>query len=145
MSQTQSKLKSRYDVKSQHRAFAPGQKVLLFLPVHGNPLASKFSGPYVISHKVTDLNYVVHTPDRRKNCQLVHIDQIKPYFERQLEEDQNTAFVNDERPVNILNKVSVDRVHHEVEDSCVAEKVDIPSPRGNPSNSHILSNFNEYV
>ena len=51
------------------------------LPVPGNPLNSRFCGPYVIE-KLTDLNYVVVTPDRRKKTQLCHINMLKPYVAR---------------------------------------------------------------
>ena len=64
------------------RSFKPGQKVLAMLPVPGNPLRSRFFGPYGIQKKLNDLNYIVVTPDRRKQTQLCHVNMLKPYVER---------------------------------------------------------------
>ena len=52
------------------------------LPVPGNPLNSRFFGPYVIQKKLSDLNYVVVTPDRRKQTQLCRVNMLKLYVER---------------------------------------------------------------
>ena len=52
------------------------------MPVPDNPLNSKFFGPYAIEKKLSDLNYVVVTPDRRKQTMLCHINMLKPYVER---------------------------------------------------------------
>ena len=56
--------------------------VLALFPVPGNPLSSRFLGPYVIEKKLRDLNYVWVTPDRRKQTQLCHINMLEPYVER---------------------------------------------------------------
>lgn len=48
----------------------------------GNTLYSRFFGPYVIEKKLNNLNYIVVTPDRRKQTQLCHINMLKPYVER---------------------------------------------------------------
>ena len=76
--------------KSTLRNFSPGNKVLLFLPILGNSLQSKFSGPNVVAKKLSPLNYIVHTPDRRKDTQLVHINLMKSYLSREPEEDFTT-------------------------------------------------------
>ena len=70
------------DVDAVERNFKPGQKVLALLPVPGNPLNSRFFGPSVIQKKLIDLNYVVVTPERRKQTQLCHVNMLKPYVER---------------------------------------------------------------
>ncbi|KAK4308447.1 hypothetical protein Pmani_019854 [Petrolisthes manimaculis] len=64
------------------RTFKVGQKVLAFLPSHGNPLQKRYSGPYVIKEKLSPLNYVLEMPDRRKKSQLVHINLIRNYLSR---------------------------------------------------------------
>jgi len=66
----------------KERSFNPGQKVLALLPVPGNPLNSRFFGPYVVQKKFSDLNYVTVTPYRRKQTQLCHVNMLKPYAER---------------------------------------------------------------
>ena len=63
-------------------SFDPGQKVLALLPVPGNPLQARYFGPYVIKEKLSNLNYVLETPDRCKQMQLCHVNMIKPYIDR---------------------------------------------------------------
>ena len=82
LSLSQKFMKERYDVDAVERIFKPGQKVLAMLPVPGNPLRSRFFGPYEIQKKLNDLNYIVVTPDRRKQTQLCHVNMLKPYVER---------------------------------------------------------------
>lgn len=82
LSSSQKSMKKKYDVDAVERSFEPGQKVLALLPVPGNPLNSRLFGPYVIQKKLSDLNYVVVTPDRHKQTQLCHVNMLKPYVER---------------------------------------------------------------
>lgn len=79
---SQSKMKKLYDRRAKLRNFEPGDKVMALLPVEHNPLYARFVGPYEVDEKVSDLNYVVRTPDRRKRVQLCHINLLKPYYER---------------------------------------------------------------
>ena len=58
------------------------QKVLVLLPVPQSPLQAKFFGPYTIEKNLSDLNYIVHTPGRRKQKQLCHINMLKEYYDR---------------------------------------------------------------
>ena len=81
LSSSQKSMKKKYDVDAVKRSFEPGQKFLLLLPVPGNPLHCRFFEPYVIQKKLSDLNYIVVTPDRRKQTQLCHVSMLKPYVE----------------------------------------------------------------
>jgi len=56
--------------------------VLVFLPVPGASLKARYYGPYVVEKKINNLNYVIQTPGRRKKTRQCHINQMKPYFER---------------------------------------------------------------
>ena len=87
-------IKSRYDLNTVSHTFKPSQKVLALLPVSGNPLSARYFGPYVVDEKLSDLNYVIVTPDRRKRKQLCHINMLKPYIDR-----DNAAVVH---PVNVV-------------------------------------------
>lgn len=82
LSSSQKSMKKKYDVDAVQRSFKPGQKVLALLPVPGKPLNSRFFTPYVIQKKLSDLNYIVVTPDRCKQTQLCHVNMLKPYVER---------------------------------------------------------------
>ena len=94
LSLSQKSMKERYDVDAVERSFKPGQKVLAMLPVPGNPLRSRFFGPYEIQKKLNDLNYIVVTPDRRKQTQLCHVNMLKPYVERNSDLALEPATVN---------------------------------------------------
>ena len=53
---------------------------MALLPVPGSPFRAKFSGPQSIVRQVTERDYVIATPDRRKPSQLCHIHLLKPYY-----------------------------------------------------------------
>ena len=78
----QNSMKNRYDQNSVSRTFKPGDKVLALLPVTGRPLQARYFDPYIVDKKMSDLNYVLQTPDRRKQNQLCHINMLKPYYTR---------------------------------------------------------------
>ena len=66
LQESQSKMKVWYDRKAKSRCFEPGDRVLVLFPVVGNPLQAKYSGPYKVVKKISDTNYLVKTPGRRK-------------------------------------------------------------------------------
>ncbi|XP_063585832.1 uncharacterized protein LOC134763205 [Penaeus indicus] len=139
LNNAQIKMKFSHDLKSQIREFSPGDKVLLFLPIPGNPLKSKFTGPYVVSHKVSDYNYVVQTPDRRKDTQLVHINLIKSYIDRQPKEDlakgkSIACMIPQESSITSMSNEYIEET----------DNIEIPSPH-NPHNSEIIANLHKYL
>lgn len=82
LEKSQATMKKWYDKDARRRSFNVGDKVLVLLPVTGHALQARYHGPYVIESKVSDLDYVVKTPDRRRERQLCHINMIKEYIER---------------------------------------------------------------
>ena len=82
LQESQSKMKVWYDRKAKSRYFEPGDRVLVLFPVVGNPLQAKYSGPYKVVKKISDTNYLVKTPDRRKETQVCHINMLKAYHEK---------------------------------------------------------------
>ena len=78
----QGKMKSWCDKRTKQRYFQKGDKVLVLLPVLGQPFQSKYYGPYIIDRKINAVDYVVNTPGRRKQRQLCHINMLKEYHER---------------------------------------------------------------
>uniref|UniRef100_A0A671VWW5 Gypsy retrotransposon integrase-like protein 1 n=1 Tax=Sparus aurata TaxID=8175 RepID=A0A671VWW5_SPAAU len=77
LSAAQSKMKVRYDKKSVARAFQSGDRVLVLLPVVGSALQAKFSGPYLVDRQLSETDYVIRTPDRRKKTRVCHINMLK--------------------------------------------------------------------
>ena len=82
LQESQSKMKVWYDRKAKSRCFEPGDRVLVLFPVVGNPLQAKYSGPYKVVMKISDTNYLVKTPGRRKETQVCHINMLKAYHEK---------------------------------------------------------------
>lgn len=77
---SQEKMKRCFDKRAVSREFMPNDKVLVLLPSPGSVLAARFTGPYVIKSKISDTDYVIHTPDRRRKTRLCHVNMLKPYL-----------------------------------------------------------------
>lgn len=73
-------MKVHYDKGTNYRSFAPGDEVLVLLPLQGQLLGVRYSGSYVTESRVGDLNFMVATPDRRRRAQLslmfVHLTEM---------------------------------------------------------------------
>jgi hypothetical protein len=78
----QTKMKTWYDRKARYRSFQSGDQVLLFLPIQGSALQGRYSGPYTVDRKINEVDYIIHTPDRRKSKRLCHINMLKEYHAR---------------------------------------------------------------
>lgn len=78
----QSKMKTHFDKKTVQHSFQPGESVLVLLPVPGSVFDAKFSGPYVIKQRLSDTDYVVSTPGRRRKKRVCHINLLKRYVAR---------------------------------------------------------------
>ena len=94
LSSSQKSVKKKYDSDAIESSFNPGKKVLALLPVPGNPLNSRSFGPYVIQKKLSNLNYAVVTPERRKQTELCPVNMLKPYVERSSDVVLQPASVN---------------------------------------------------
>ena len=121
----QTEMKTWYDRKARSRTFTPGDQVLVLLPLSGQPLQARFSGPYVIESKVGDLDYVVKTPDRRKKRQLCHVNMLKRYYVRSSEINTETVAVS-----TTVDSDEIDNVH-------------VPGDNIKLSNSQILAKLDE--
>ncbi|XP_027894500.1 uncharacterized protein LOC114157600 [Xiphophorus couchianus] len=82
LTSSQEKMKRIYDRKVEHRCFSPGDRVLALLPVVSSPFQAKFTGPFTVLRKLSDQNYLLSTPRRRKSTQLCHVNLLKPYYTR---------------------------------------------------------------
>ncbi|XP_072182172.1 uncharacterized protein [Diadema setosum] len=79
---SQQTMKEIFDRKAKSRVFEVGDKVLVLLPLPGDALKAKFSGPYVVERKLGKETYVVSMPDRRKTKRVCHVNMLKKYHER---------------------------------------------------------------
>jgi len=70
------------DKKARSRSFEPGQEILALLPLPGNQLQAKYCGPYTILEKLGPVDYLIDTPNRRKQKRVCHVNLLKPYRRR---------------------------------------------------------------
>ncbi len=57
-----------------------GDWVLALLPIIFSPLQAKFSGPYEVVKQVSELNYIIFTPEHRRKSQMHHVNLLKPFY-----------------------------------------------------------------
>ncbi|XP_037615670.1 uncharacterized protein LOC119482245 [Sebastes umbrosus] len=138
---SQVKMKQHYDQKAVAHSFQPGDKVLLLLPVSGSALSIKFSGPYVVEKKLSDTNYVIQTPDRRRRTRVCHVNMIKLYHSR--DDQSESSPVHDVKTVvsPVVSFAGVSSAGDE--DGLVMRNA---TPQGaRLSNSEVLSNLPQYL
>ena len=96
LKKAQAKMKQNFDKNTKERNFESGDKFLALLPIPGRPLQARYFGAYTVEKKASDLNYIITTPDRRKQKQLYHINMLKEYVDR---DSSNVA------PVDVITSV----------------------------------------
>jgi hypothetical protein len=89
----QNKNAERLNTHRRDGEFSIGDQVLLRKFVKKKNLSSKlmhyYYGPYVIVQKVSDVNFVIEAKvGKRVHRETVHIDKLKPYYERSEEEEE---------------------------------------------------------
>ena len=136
LAQSQVKMKRRYDAKSVLRVFSPGDKVLVLLPLAGSSLQSRFSGPYTVDRKISDTDYVVHTPDRKRKSRVCHINMLKRYFSRLSGLPQT--------PAAPVMSVSVVPTQYNLADDGLAEKSGL-MPAARLRNSEVLGELEIFL
>ena len=91
----QKKMKEGFDQKADSRLFEPGDQVLVLLPVIGSPFQARFSGPYTVKSRMSDRDYLIATPDRRKKVQWCHVNLLKSFLTSSARKDSDTFPVGD--------------------------------------------------
>ena len=56
--------------------------MLALTPLVCSPFQARYAGPFTVKEKVTDVNYLISTPGRRKATQLYHVNLLRPYYQR---------------------------------------------------------------
>ena len=124
-------MKSHYDENALDRNFEPGDKVLALLPIPVKPLQARYYGPYTVDKKLSDVNYIVNTPGRRKQKQLCHINKLKKYY------DRDSSVISS---VNLVNSVPQEQNQMDSEDMNFV-KSDLSSSK--LQNSDILKDLDQ--
>ena len=70
-------MKRWYDENAKERKFMPGDRVFALLPIPGKPLQARYYGSYTVDKQISDVNYIINTPGRRKQKQLCHVNMLK--------------------------------------------------------------------
>jgi hypothetical protein len=73
------KQKLHYDKRTKPRSLKVGEQVLLLLPTKSNKLLLQWRGPYVVTQKVNQVDYMVQIRGKNK---MFHINMLKAYVER---------------------------------------------------------------
>ncbi|KAI2664116.1 Transposon Ty3-I Gag-Pol polyprotein [Labeo rohita] len=76
-------VRERYDKQAVARPFQPGDEVLVLLPVPGASLSARFFGPHVVKKKMSETDYVLYTPDRKRKTRVCHLNMLKAYHTRE--------------------------------------------------------------
>lgn len=81
MTSAQLKAKRIYDKNARQRLFSEGDQVMLLAPSKANKLAVQWEGPAMLLQKLSDTNYVIKLPGRRKQVRIYHSNLMKPYHQ----------------------------------------------------------------
>ena len=126
-------MKTWYDKKARKRNFKPGDRVLVLLSIHGHPLQARYSGPFTVEKKVSDVDYVIKTPGCRKDNRLCHISMLKPYQKREVVAESGS------KVVSLVTEVTSCYPEQYTEAYPIEGAVKVPKL----SNSDILSNLDQ--
>ena len=129
----QEKMKVWYDRKSKLCKFSVGDKVLVLLSLQNHTLQARYCGPYLVTKKVNDVDYVISTPDRRKTLRLCHVNMLKPYKEKVLVPDQGVHPM-----LTVVLETPISREE-------VPPENDMPGECGKLKNSSILAKLESKV
>ncbi|KAK0145445.1 Retrovirus-related Pol polyprotein from transposon 297 [Merluccius polli] len=102
----------------------------------GSSLQSRFSGPYTVDRKISDTDYVVHTPDRKRKSRVCHINMLKRYFSRMSELPQT--------PAAPVMSVSMVPTQYNLADDGLAEKSGL-MPAARLRNSEVLGELENFL
>ncbi|XP_077549467.1 uncharacterized protein LOC144162699 [Haemaphysalis longicornis] len=83
MSTAQKKSKPYYDKGARIRQFEVGDQVMILRPSQRHKLEVQWEGPAKILQKLSETNYVVSVPGKRKLQQVYHSNLLKPYRQRE--------------------------------------------------------------
>ncbi len=80
---SQVKMKNNYDKKAKPVSFVPGDRVLVLLPLQGDALKARYSGPYRVIKRLGPVTYQIEMSDRRKQKRVCHVNMLKRYHTKE--------------------------------------------------------------
>ena len=96
---------------------------MVILPVIHSPFQAKFAGPYKVIRQEKNDNYVVATPDKKRRTQLCHANLLKPYFNRDGEEEELPSVRSDSSTVPSPVVVAPDEDGATCIQTCIATSI----------------------
>lgn len=147
LSKVQGEMKLRYDKKAVSRCFAVGDRVLVLLPIPGSTLSARFSGPYEILERKSETDYIVKTPDRKRQKRLCHINMLKAYYSRESTNSLVAEKAGDGvLPVGVACDVSTVEEQQDTKgDGLLEAESDTAPLSARLSNSELLANLQNFL
>lgn len=108
---SKAKQKMYYDRKAKHRTLEVGDQVLVLLPKKKNKLELAFRGPYEVTKKRNNLNYLISMDGKEK---LFNINLLKRYHTRETTSDLSNGMLYVACALT-LDDTQVDQGHSDVE------------------------------
>lgn len=142
LTKAQGKMKRWYDKSAVNRSFAVGDQVLVLLPVPGSALTARFSGPYKILEKRGETDYVLSTPDRKRQKRVCHVNMLKAYYTRddvKSQEKENHSV----HPIGVV--CDLGSLVEQQDDSDGSVEFDAPLLSARLTNSETLANLSSFL
>ncbi|KAJ1159738.1 hypothetical protein NDU88_000243 [Pleurodeles waltl] len=79
---SQEDMKWWYDQNATLVEFQPGQKVWVMAPVEPRALQDKWTGPFEVVERKSEVTYLVDLQSPRNPLRVLHVNRLKPHFER---------------------------------------------------------------
>ena len=80
LSRAQQTQKQWYDRTARTRKFNPGDRVLVLLPTSTHKLRAQWQGPFAVTEKRGEVNYVVDMDDRRRRLRTFHVNMLRQWY-----------------------------------------------------------------
>ena len=104
--QAKQKQKLYYDRKARDRKLEVGQKVLILLPTHTSKLLASWKGPFVVTDKVSPVDYKVKVRGGKEK--VFHVNMLKVWHERVEKDKDNDVQTDIAACLNVISGLSTD-------------------------------------
>ena len=104
--QAKQKQKLHYDRKARDRKLEVGQKVLILLPTHTSNLLASWKGPFVVTDKVSPVDYKVKVRGGKEK--VFHVNMLKVWHERVEKDKDNDVQTDIAACLNVISGLSTD-------------------------------------
>ena len=82
LAESHSDMKMHYDVKSANRHLNEGEQFLILLPMSSKALEAQWKGPYLVTEKLNDVDYMIRCGKGNNKDKRFHINMLKLWKSR---------------------------------------------------------------